>query len=229
MSVAQKIVVYFSVTAVLVGVSLLLYFHLPSWSTLYDWIEVIGIGGTAIFATLLRLPLKDQRPFFHVPPNAKWWENLVFGATSGLLALAIPVGIVSVLFLLPIVIPFKALSVYVLGPQASLLSAILAFPIVYATTSIAFTAVYIGLMVNQKGNLKRNDALLYSADGPWPFLEIYYFSLSTMVKGSPQYEATNWCRWVALAEVTVGRLLDVAIVTVGIGAILKRSLGVGPH
>ena len=136
-----------------------------------------------------------------------------------------------VVFVVPVLLPLKALSVYVLGDRATLLSALLAFPIVFLTTSIAFAAVYIGLMVKQKGNLVRNQNLLYSGkrgEG-WPFVETYYFSLSTMVKGSPQYEAIGWCRWAALAEVTVGRLLEVAIVTVGIGAILKRGVLIGIH
>lgn len=230
MSVMKRIIAVIGAATVVGLLAWLLYGHLPSWSGIYDWIELIAVIGTVIFVAVVRLPF-EKRPFFHIPPEAHWWECLVFGGTSALLFPAIYLAIVCVAILLPLVVPFKALSVYVLGTHATLLSALLAFPIVFATTSIAFTAVYIGLMVKQKGNLVRNQTPLYSAKNGtgWPFLETYYFSLSTMVKGTPQYEATGWCRWVALAEITVGRLLEVAIVTVGIGAILKRSLGVGPH
>jgi hypothetical protein len=84
------------------------------------------------------------------------------------------------------------------------------------------------MIVNKKGNLIRtkDKADLYTGkvgEG-WPFLEVYYFSLSTMVKGSPQYEATGWCRWAALFEVIVSRVLEAVIVTVGIGVIVKRGL-----
>jgi hypothetical protein len=105
-------------------------------------------------------------------------------------------------------------------------TALIAFPTVFGTSSVAFTAVYIILMVNKKGNLVRNQKPLYSGvigEG-WPFAETYYFSVSTMLKGTPQYEGTGWCRWVALAQITVARLIEITIVTLGIGAILKRGL-----
>jgi hypothetical protein len=84
-------------------------------------------------------------------------------------------------------------------------------------------------MVKAKGNLVRKGEDLYSgrAGERWPFQEAYYFSLSTMVKGTPLYEGTGWCRWVALAEIAAARILEIGMVTVGIGAILKR--GAGPH
>jgi hypothetical protein len=46
-----------------------------------------------------------------------------------------------------------------------------------------------------------------------------------MVKRTPQYEATGWRRWAALAEITAGGLVEVAMMMVGIGSILRRGLG----
>jgi hypothetical protein len=50
-----------------------------------------------------------------------------------------------------------------------------------------------------------------------------------MVKGSPQYEASGWCRWVAILQVLVSRLLELAIVTVGFNLILRRSFAALSH
>jgi hypothetical protein len=33
-------------------------------------------------------------------------------------------------------------------------------------------------------------------EGVNPGFEILYFSVSTMVKVAPQYDAVEWCRWV---------------------------------
>jgi hypothetical protein len=189
-------------------------------------LELIGIAGTAVFLLLVRLPSTSEiRPFNHVPPEASWWEYMVFGATMAIFAPLTFISIASVVIVLPVLIPFKMLRVYVLGPSATLTSALVALPLVFLTISICFSALYIWLLVKEKGNLVRNQVPLYAAKPfePLPFAETYYFSLSTMVKGTPQYEATGWCRWVALLEITVSRLLEVAVVTIGIGTILKRG------
>jgi hypothetical protein len=151
---------------------------------------------------------------------------MVLGFTTGLLAVSSFMSVLCATVVLPILIPLKLLNVYVLGPAATVQTALFVFPAVFFTSSVAFTAVYLALILNRKGNLVRNQKPLYSGtigEG-WPFVEIYYFSISTMLKGTPQYEGTGWCRWIALAQITVARLLEIAIVTLGIGAILKRGL-----
>jgi hypothetical protein len=99
-------------------------------------------------------------------------------------------------------LPYKLLSNYVLSPDATLLTALVAFPFVFLTSSVAFTMGYVALIQSGKGNPTKDKAALYTAGGSWSLVEVFYFSLSTMVKGTPQYEATGWCRWTALAEIT---------------------------
>jgi|SRR6266566_1169519 hypothetical protein len=203
-----------------------------SWTQIYDHLEIITIIGTALFMVTMRFSIPpERRPFTYIPLDAHWWEYPIFYLTAAIFSLSSLIFISCAAIGLPILVPLKFLRVYVLGPKATLGTALVAFPVVFLTTSIAFAVVYMALMVQGKGNLIRNESPLYTGKPGvgWPLAETYYFSLSTMVKGTPQYEGTGWCRWVALAQVTVARLLEVAIVTVGIGAILKRGFGAGNH
>jgi len=209
----------------------LFHFGASLWPNIYRNLEIVGILGTLALVALMSAPLSGVRPFTHVPLDGRWWEYLVFGVTASLL------GIVSCLLMLcptvviPIIIPIKLLQSWVLSSGATLITALITFPVVFVCTSVAFAAVYLWALVNGKGNLVRNQKPLYSGavgEG-WPFTEVYYFSLSTMLKGSPQYEGSGACRWIALAEIAVARLLEIGIVTVGIGAILKRAVPQLPH
>jgi hypothetical protein len=115
----------------------------------------------------------------------------------------------------------------VLGPHATITGALISFPLIVATSSVSFMALYGLAIATGKGNLFRDKQPLWDK-GPekaWPLGEVYYFSLSTMMKGTTQYDATGWCRWLAILQVTLARLLEVAVVTIGIGAILKRAAG----
>jgi hypothetical protein len=193
--------------------------------------EFIGIGGTLLLPLLLRITEIQKRPFSGVPWEGRWWEFLFFGAFGGLISLMTTLLILCAGIVLPIIVPLKALRVYVLGPTATLFSAFVSMPIVFLTTSLVFAIIYVVLIDTKKGNLVRAGQPLYSGipGVGWSPLEALYFSVSTMVKGSPQYEASGWCRWVAILEVLISRLLELATVTVGFNIILRHDLMSSPH
>ncbi len=198
----------------------------------FRYAEIIGIAGTLLFLLLNfvlgpRITLK--RPFDGVPWEGHWWEFIVFGAAATTSGLVNSVLLLCATVLLPIVIPLKALRVYVLGPTATLVSAFVSLPIVFLTTSLVFTIIYVVLIDQDKGNLVRAGQPLRTPGVGWSPLEALYFSVSTMVKGSPQYEASGWCRWVAILEVLVSRLLELAIVTVGFTLILRHNFAISAH
>lgn len=229
---ALAIVAYGSVASVPIG--LWLRYHLDAgmaWTWLYDHVEIVGPVGGLLFLLLLDLPSGDEMAFRFIPFALPWWRYLAFGISSALLMLGILASLVCVVLVLPVLLPIKLLQVDVLGPNATLSSAIVALPLAFATTSGAFALAFLTLMVKNRGNLVRDEVPLYDAEagGPWPLGEIFYYSLSTMLKGSQRYEATGWCRWLALVEIISGRLLEVLIVTIGIGVIIKTHLAAGGH
>jgi hypothetical protein len=203
-------------------------YRLLSWRGFYDHLELIG--PIALIVVLLALKydsLGTRRPFNFVPPDGSWWEYVVFGITAAVFGMISIAAMICAAAILPFLLPIKVMLIYVLGQDATLVSALIAFPLVFLTISLVFAAIYLWLMLRNKGHLNKSNQPLYTgkAGEGWPFVEVYYFSLSTMLKGAPQYEASGWCRWVALGEIAIARLLEVGIVTVGIGAILKRGVG----
>ena len=201
------------------------------WGFAYDYMEVITLIGLLLFFGLQYLePTLLRRPFGHVPPEASWWEYLVFGMSVSVFAGLWWIALLAVAAIVLLPLPAKWMMTYVLGEHATITSAIFAFPLIFCFVSVTFTGIYLWFMTHEMGNLTRNNKDLYSGlpGVGWPFAETYYFSLSTMLKGAPQYEATGWCRWIALAEIAVARIMEIAIVTVGIGLIVRRT-GVGSH
>lgn len=199
----------------------------------FRYAEIIAIAGTLLFLLLTFAPdaLTGKRPFFTVPWDGRWWEFVVFGASLCTFILIYTPLLLCASVMLPIVTPFKALRLYVLGPTATLFSAFVSVPIVFLTTSVAFAIVYVILIDAERGNLVRaGQPLNPRIPGKgWSPFEAFYFSVSTMLKGSPQYEASGWCRWVAVLEVLVSRLLELAIVTVGFNIILRHTFALGSH
>src|SRR5207244_3720911 len=107
-----------------------IHFHFPRWTQIFDHAEWIGILGTIALLLMLRTPqVPVLRPFTHVPPAGRWWEYVVFGLSLAVWIVITVVPMICFVIVLPIVIPFKLLSVYVLGPRATLASALLALPL----------------------------------------------------------------------------------------------------
>ncbi len=197
-----------------------------TWDRIYRYLELIAVSGIILaFFVLLRLPMTGPFDLIFITSWWKWLYLVIVAAVGSVLGAW---AVLCAVIVWPLLLPYKLLANYVLSPDATLLTALVAFPIVFLVSSVAFTMVYLALIQSGKGNLTKDKIALYTPGESWPLVEMFYFSLSTMVKGTPQYEAPGWCRWTALAEITAGRLLEVAMVTVGIGTILKRGLG-GTH
>jgi len=197
-----------------------------TWERIYRYVEPIAVSGVLALFVLLRLPVAG--PFDFVLFVTSWWRvvySAIVGGVGSVLALWV---VLCAVIVWPLLLPYKLLIRDVLSGDATLFSALVAFPVVFLASSVAFTIVYLALIQGGRGNLTKDKVPLYTPGASWPIVEMFYFSLSTMVKGTPQYEATGWVRWTALVEITSARLLEVGIVTVGIGSILKRGLG-GPH
>jgi hypothetical protein len=202
------------------------HLHLAALVWIFDHVELVGIGGLAVYLALVATSTQ-KLPLDGLPWEAPWWKFLLFGVELMVFSVVALAATLCAVIAIPIVLPLKLLMVRVLGPSATIAGALLSFPVILATTSVSFMALYWLAIVMGKGNLMRDKLPLYEKGlgKPWPLGEVYYFSLSTMVKGASQYDATGWCRWLSLLEVTLVRLLEVAVVTIGIGAILKRAAG----
>ena len=140
--------------------------------------------------------------------------------------------LITVVFGTAIVSPvfgLKLLYTYILGPTATLYSAFLSFPAVFITVGLAFATLYIISIDSGNGTLVKGNLALDTSipRKDWSLVEVFYFSLSTLLKGAPQYEASGWCRWIALTEVLIGRLLELAIVTIGFANIIRHSIPAG--
>lgn len=191
----------------------------------------IGLVGTVLLFAYVSLFDNLKRPFIHVPWDGRWWEFIVMGAFGVPLILCGLTLFLCATVVLPVLVPIKLLYEYVFGPSATLYSAFLSFPVVFITASFAFAILFIILIETGKGNLSKGGQLLNSgvSGQGYSALEVIYFSASTMIKGTPQYEATGWCRWAALLEVLVGRLLELGIVTIGFAIIIRQSFSAAPH
>jgi hypothetical protein len=202
------------------------HLHLTTLFWIFDHVELVGIGGLAVYLALVATST-SKLPLDGLPWEAPWWKFLLFGVELMIFSVVALAATLCAVVAIPILLPIKLLMVRVLGRSATIAGALLSFPLILASTSVTFAALYGVAIGTGKGNLVRDRVPLYDkAPGkPWPLGEVYYFSLSTMVKGSTQYDATGWCRWLALLQVTLARLLEVAVVTIGIGAILRRAAG----
>jgi hypothetical protein len=141
------------------------------------------------------------------------------------------VGMICTTVVLPVIVPAVLLYKYFFGPAVTITAAFLAFPCVFITTGLLFAILFTILINTGKGNLVKASQPLYPGvpgEG-WSPVEVLYFSVSTLIKGAPQYEASGWCRWLALVEVLVGRLLELAMVTIGFAIIIKQNIPAGPH
>lgn len=203
-----------------------------SFAFLFDYIEIISSGCFIILLILLGIPIRSQRPFFHVPWEAAWWEFFIFGITTTIFSLVYLVSLVGGLIVLPLIVPIKVIYVYAFGPHANLLKAVIAIPIVIFTVGLAFTIVYVTCILKGRGALLDKGTDLYT---DWKkrgldqaALSTFYFSVSTFLGGfATPYEPQGWCRWIALVQLVVGKILEVVLIGVGI-AILITKMSV-PH
>jgi|GEM_PF-6670804 len=198
---------------------------------LFAYMEIISV---ACFIFLLILAIgspPEQRPFFSVPWEGAWWEFIVFGMTRAGFALVYSISIIGSLIFLPLLVPLKVIYVYSLGPNASLFKAVAAIPIVIFTVSMAFTIIYATCILKEKGTLRDKGTNLYT---DWrthgivhSIMSTFYFSVTTFLGGfATPYEPQGWCKWIALFQLVVGKVLEVVLVGIGIAIIITRM---SPH
>jgi hypothetical protein len=162
---------------------------LQVWGWLLHHAIWLSLGGLMVFCVLVRLEIENRLGVEGW--DKPWWRYLLSGFLGALWGELLAASMLGTCVALPVLLPVELLQVYVLGPHATIRSAIATLPIVFASVSAAFTLLYLAILVNRKGNLvsTRDKAALYDTNrpGPLPLLEVYYFSVSTMVKASPQY------------------------------------------
>ena len=188
----------------------------------------VEIGLICLVALVLfaELPIQfDKRPFTILPNGAARWEQFIFGSclgTIGYLTLAIGLG---AFIILPIITPIRVLISYSLSPEATVISAVAALPILWVAVGALFCYVYAGITRLELGDLKEGERVLFTGHGPLyrDLIAAFKFSLGVLVKGSvTSVRAHGRCEWVALAETIVGRLLEIVAVSIGIAFVLKR-------
>ena len=201
------------------------------WYARMEQFVAVGVAWSAVGLWLL---------VKFTPPNgladdAPWWKYFVAGLVwMPCMCIALLPGVTSI-FCIGFWIPAKLLRERVLSTEATLVSALWSFPAIYAGISVAFALVYVVMSDGGHGTLvtKVEGKVLpigrkETVVGLSGILEVYYFSLATMVRGPQTFEPVGLCRWVALLQIIVARLLEIAIVSVGISVIVRRAWPTSP-
>lgn len=195
---------------------------------IYDSAEWLGPVAVLVLLTVSWLMDRLQRPFTHVPPDGAWWEFIVFGACAISMALLLLVSMLTALLLFTILFPVKAILVHTLGPQATVASALVAIPLAYFGVGLAFTLLYLTLLLSGCGNMLKNSVPLFPAAQSTGWLpaawDTFHFSLATMLGADTAgVSASGAIRWLALGQSFVAKALEIVIVGVGITLILGRK------
>ncbi len=191
----------------------------------YSHVEWLGFLSLVLFYLLVfRIDLPSH---FETAPKASRLASFGVGLRAGPLLLAFLVLGFGAFIVLPTVAPFKVIYEYTLSPAASLRSALTAIPLVLFAVSLGFALVYLVAARRGLGNLLVNGRGLFAdfeTKGILPsFREAMHFSLATMVSGgSADTAAAGWCRWIAIVQSLVGKVIEVVIVGAGIGLIVTR-------
>jgi len=210
-----------------VAIGLCFFFLRVSLRWVFDQSIIFGLCSLLAWPGLEKLAGWDRRPFTDVPFEAPPWEFMVLGATAAVGMLLMGAGLAGALVVIPVLVPLKVLSSWVLGDHASLAKATLSLPIVYLAASVGFAAIYVALIAKSFGNLSRAGSEFHQAGPgkPWPSpIEPLYFSLCTMIGVGAGWEPTGTCRWVAVFQAAAAKLLEVLIVVIGLALLLQRTV-----
>lgn len=194
---------------------------------IYESAEWLGPSAIVLALAVSWLMEQLERPFTHVPFDAPWWEFAVFGLFAATAGIVICASILTAVLLFTILIPVKAIIVYALGEGATIASALIAIPLAYFGVGLGFLFIYLVMLLNGSGNLLKDGTALFPGPQKTGWLpaarDTLYYSLATMIGAdSAGLSATGPVRWVALAQSTVARALEIVIVGVGITLILER-------
>jgi hypothetical protein len=196
------------------------------YQLIYKYAELIGPTCLVALGFLGRpnFPPDNKRPWTWVPPDGKWWEYLIFGVTGSSFAMVTLSVTAGAVIVVPILLPFKLLTVYVFGSHASLTSAVVSVPLVSAAVGLLFALLYGFLVINDRGNFLESGQPVYEPARGRGFTatDLCQFSLSIMFDVDSSWEPVGWCKWMVLAQAAVTKLLEIAVVGIGVALIIER-------
>lgn len=195
-----------------------------SW--LFDWAVIIGLVSLATLVAFAVFSTgKNRRPFNFVPVEARWWEYLVFGLTFGFSSVAAILVCAGVFFVLPVLAPFRAVTMGALSREATVTTAILSLPTAWLGLAAAFCYIYAFATAARWGALEIGGRKLFATNVPlyWDLLPAFQFSVATLLNSSAtEVRAVAGAQWVVLIQVACGRLLEVITIGVGVALALSR-------
>jgi hypothetical protein len=228
----------FGFVAPAVGLFFLVMWAVPSdaWTAapqlLFDYSGWIGMAFVALLLISIAIIQRVDIPFIRVATSAPWWQHIVFGLFGFYIITSAIVGMFGFIVLLGCVWPWKMVYLFMHDyKEQTLMSVIVAVPLVFACVGGLFAAMYGVGLTRLKGNLRQNGTLYNVPDLGKPSYEmpdLLYLSWCTMLGADSGYETLGVCRWIALMETLVAKLLEIVIIAVGLGIVVNRLAGAQP-
>jgi hypothetical protein len=206
------------------GLACAWFFRKHGLTPVYHYAEVVSVISLLLCLVMANVDMSSKRPWTHVPSDGAWWEFIIFGATVGVFGPLTLILMIGTFLILPVLLPFKILREYVFGSQATLVSAVVAVPLIAAATGFLFMMLYLFLMTKGRGSMRKDSQSIYDnkPGQGWPIADVLHFSLATMLDADTTVEPTGWCRWAALIQAAIAKVIEIIVVAIGVTLIIER-------